>query len=577
MYMSSKFRDFSSRRGTLRRLANFNRCVARAGEVVRWIDNAGELFQAFCTMAVELGHARLAWIELIDAGQLTLAASAGDMHECPQRWDLRPLPNRQDAMVDPFNPTTASLLDGQAHFCDEFKGVESTAVGRGYAACALPIRRDDRVIGVFTLCFAEANVFDPLLIQLLERFSSDLCFALEHIHRGRERAEAQQAANEHAMQLAGIVETAMDAIITVDAQFKIVVFNQAASHLFRLSPEQALGSPIDRLIPAENREVHRHHMRMYASEGSTSRAMGSGGRRLAGLRADGEIFPMEASISRSGQGDRLLMTVMARDVTQLRQAEKAILDRTMAEASNRAKTEFLSRVSHELRTPLNAVLGFTQLMLEDRKNPLSEHHHQQMALVRQAGEHLLMLIDDLLDIVRIESGKVHIEPFEVDLPELLDTVMRLCAPQALINGVHLETRPPSHLGVTLKSDAVRLRQVVLNLVSNGIKYNRPGGHVQVGIDGDDEHVEIVVVDDGLGMSPEQRAALFQPFNRLGREHSAVQGTGLGLVLVRELVRLLGGQLSIESELGRGTRVTVRLPRFQPDKRPETPPPSGRSN
>jgi CheY-like chemotaxis protein/nitrogen-specific signal transduction histidine kinase len=275
---------------------------------------------------------------------------------------------------------------------------------------------------------------------------------------------------------------------------------------------------------------------------------------------------MEASISRVGEGDRLLMTVMARDVTQLRQAERAQLAHAAAEAANRAKTEFLSRISHELRTPLNAVLGFAQLMRADVQDPLSPHHQEQIELVLQAGEHLRTLIEETLDVSRIEAGRMTMEVRDFELCELLNGALHMVEPQARAAGVRLEAAYTPNCTVLMHTDPDRLRQVMLNLLSNAIKYNRPGGCVRLELARDAHFVRIAVRDNGLGMSSGQKAQLFQPFNRLGRERSSVQGTGIGLVLVRQLVGLMGGELAIDSEPERGTVVEVILPAS--DDRPQ---------
>jgi signal transduction histidine kinase/CheY-like chemotaxis protein len=281
---------------------------------------------------------------------------------------------------------------------------------------------------------------------------------------------------------------------------------------------------------------------------------------LAGVRANGERFPIEASISCAGEGDRLLMTVMARDATRLRQAEKAQLARIAAEAASRAKTEFLSRISHEVRTPLNAMLGFTQLVLsESPPDGLSDRQQEQLELVLQAGTHLCQLLEEMLDISRIEAGGMHIAQQEFELLELLRATVRMSEPQAQEHRIaiehHLDAQDPIHLC----TDPARLRQVMLNLLSNAIKYNRPGGWVRLEVERDPHLVHIIVRDNGLGMSEEQRSQLFQPFNRLGREYTSVQGTGIGLVLVHQLVGLMGGEFTVESRPEEGTMVRVTLP------------------
>lgn len=374
-----------------------------------------------------------------------------------------------------------------------------------------------------------------------------------------ERKRYEEVLREQEQRLAGIVETAMDAIITIDAQHRIVVFNHAASELFGVSPAEAIGGTLDRFIPPEHRAGHDEHVNRFGAEGGSSRHMGQK-RELEGLRADGSRFPMESSISRTGEGSRMLLTVMARDLTQLRAAERAQLERAAAEAANRAKTEFLSRMSHELRTPLNAVLGFAQLMQTDHALPLAAAQQERLDQVVHAGVHLRHLIDEMLDVAGIESGRMSLQAQDFELGGLLDNVLGMSAPHAAQCGVTLERTFDGNPPIVMHADPGRLRQVMLNLVSNAIKYNRRGGHVWLDVDLDPgEGVRITVRDDGLGLTASQRARLFEPFNRLGREHSEVPGIGIGLVLVRQLMALLGGELGITSREGGGLVAEVRMP------------------
>ncbi|HJW11396.1 MAG TPA: ATP-binding protein, partial [Albitalea sp.] len=248
-----------------------------------------------------------------------------------------------------------------------------------------------------------------------------------------------------------------------------------------------------------------------------------------------------------------------RDASERRAAEQARAGQIAAEAASRAKNDFLSRMSHELRTPLNAMLGFTQLLESDPRSPLSERQRQHVELVRQAGWHLMALIDDVLDVSRIEAGQLQVDLRPVPLTELLDSTLRLCETQAQRHGVTLHPVYREQPLVVASSDPVRLRQVMLNLLSNAIKYNRRGGQVRVSASHEGNRVRVDVVDDGLGMTTAQLARLFEPFNRLGREHGDVEGTGIGLALTRELVHLMHGQIEVDSDPGRGTQVRLILP------------------
>ncbi|MFN6996168.1 MAG: ATP-binding protein [Aquincola tertiaricarbonis] len=235
-----------------------------------------------------------------------------------------------------------------------------------------------------------------------------------------------------------------------------------------------------------------------------------------------------------------------------------------AEAANRAKTQFLSHVSHELRTPLNAVLGFAQLQHARAQARQDAEAQQQLGHVMAAARQLKVLIDDLMDVTRIEAGELTVEMTDVDMAAQLASVVQLNQPLARRHQVTLQLEPAAGLPLTMRTDPVRLRQVLMNLVSNAIKYNRPGGHVRLQARCDGRRMELRVADDGFGMSQAQLDGLYQAFNRLGRERSAIEGTGIGLFITRRLVELLGGELSFDSREGLGTTVTVSLP-WQPPR------------
>lgn len=382
----------------------------------------------------------------------------------------------------------------------------------------------------------------------------------EDITEERLAAERERVQRDR---LEGIVESAMDAIITVDHTQTVCVFNQAASAMFGLPATEALGSPLSRFIPVRYREKHQGLVDAFGRRSGVRQRMG-GRTPLAGLRANGEEFPIEASISRSGHGEATPLTATVRDIGEQLKAEAAQQARAEAEAASRQKTEFLSRMSHELRTPLNAVLGFAQLMQSDAAEPLSARQQARVAHVRAAGWHLLALINDVLDLSRVESGRLAFESGEVALTDVVDEARLLCEEQARRLGVAVTWHGVDSAGMSVVGDATRVRQVVINLLSNAIKYNRPDGgevHLRAYVDG--STCVLQIQDTGEGMSPEQLAHLYEPFNRLGCERSGVDGTGIGLVLARQLVLGMGGELSISSELGVGTLACVALPRASP--------------
>ena len=284
-------------------------------------------------------------------------------------------------------------------------------------------------------------------------------------------------------------------------------------------------------------------------------------------------------VERDAQGRPVRMLGTQTDATPLLALEEARQERALALAANAAKTQFLSRVSHELRTPLHAVLSFTELMATDADHPLSGAQQRRLAHVRQAGQHLQALIDDLLDLSLVEAGRLQVRSELLALAPLLGELQALVQPQAEAAGVAMHW-PAVPAGAQLQADPRRLRQVLLNLLGNAIKYNRPQGQVTVGVSHDGVDWTIAVADTGLGIAPERMAELFQPFNRLGRERGPVAGVGLGLALSQLLVQAMGGRIEVQSTLadaqglGGGTTFRLILPAAPPPVPASTPvPPS----
>lgn len=248
--------------------------------------------------------------------------------------------------------------------------------------------------------------------------------------------------------------------------------------------------------------------------------------------------------------------VTARDA-MIRELAEA---KEIAETASKAKSEFLTSMSHELRTPLNSILGFGQVLQMDVKTPLTEMQARAVRRIIQGGDHLLKLINDILDLSRIEAGRVDLEianfPPRDDIRECLSLVASLAEDR----GVTINDRTIGKSLPLLRADGLRFRQVLLNLFSNAIKYNRQGGAVSIDSqETDDGMVRFIVADTGLGMSKESQQQLFTPFDRLGRETSNIEGTGIGLVISRELVHAMGGRIGVESEVGKGSRFWIDLP------------------
>jgi PAS domain S-box-containing protein len=249
------------------------------------------------------------------------------------------------------------------------------------------------------------------------------------------------------------------------------------------------------------------------------------------------------------------------DVTdEVRHEEELCRARSLAEAASAAKTEFLASMSHELRTPLNAILGFAQLLQRDKKQPLSARQLERVEHVMRGGEHLLRLIDDVLDLARIEAGRVLISPEPVDIAEVLAEVKDTLDPMAAHAGVSLSIAPPQAGVREVVADRTRFKQILMNYGSNAIKYGKAGGSARFSVEpAENDAVCISVTDDGPGIPLSKQSVLFQPFQRAGQEAGPIEGTGIGLVITQRLAELMHGSVGFESNEGVGSRFWLRLP------------------
>ena len=281
------------------------------------------------------------------------------------------------------------------------------------------------------------------------------------------------------------------------------------------------------------------------------------------VRPDGQVVwaAINVVLLREEDGEPRELVAVIEDISERQRMQEAMSSARAAERASKAKTEFLSRMSHELRTPLNAMLGFAQLLRVDPRHPLHDDQRTKVAHIERAGAHLLAMLTDVLDLSRIEAGSLpmSIEPLAVN--DVIEAALAMTSTQATDAGVQLLATPPEN-GLHVRADQLRLRQVLVNLLSNAIKYNRRSGQVLVEALGLDDEVVISVSDTGRGMDAQQLAHLFEPFNRLGAERTPVEGTGIGLVIVKRLVELMQGRIEVSSQPGEGTRFRVWLPRAE---------------
>lgn len=382
--------------------------------------------------------------------------------------------------------------------------------------------------------------------------------------QNEELRQSRQAAERALAQYTELYEFSPVGYFTFDRTGVILNTNAAGARMLGPDPRLLVGQRFRRFMTAPTL------MRFEAllQRVFTTRMHQSDEVELVGQRDTPYTVLVEAALSPDAQTCLAsVVDISHRKALDQARAIAASLDvqRQVAEAGSQAKSMFLSRMSHELRTPLNAMLGFTQLLQMDESRPLDEQQTLRTQAVMQAGWHLLRLIDDVLDLPAIEAGEVAMAMTPLDLTTVLKDSAQLVALLLRTHSVSLEWVPDlqaSRLGEHLvMADRTRLVQVFTNLLSNAIKYNKTGGAVRISVNTDQPGlVGIAVMDTGMGLSPDQLKRIFQPFNRLGQEQSGIPGTGLGLVITKRLVELMGGGLSVQSTPGQGSRFDVQLVR-----------------
>ena len=359
-----------------------------------------------------------------------------------------------------------------------------------------------------------------------------------------------------------IIEDSPDFIGTLDLQNQFMYHNITARRMLGLADD-------DDMSTLEIKDLHPKWgtQKVFEVGIPTALKKGSWQGENALLGRDGHEIPVSQIIRRhcDVSGNPLFLSTNMRDITESKRLEQLLVDnitklevaKAVAEKANLAKSDFISSMSHELRTPLNAILGFSQLLESGTPAPMPAQvlKIQQIA---KAGWYLLELINEILDLAVIESGKLALSPEPLALSKIMLECQTMFEPLALVRDIHINFLPVDS-SLFVRADRIRLKQVLTNLISNAIKYNREHGTVEVmcAITTDD-HIRINIKDSGVGLSPEKLSQLFQPFNRLGQESGTVEGTGIGLVVTRRLIDLMEGTIGVESIAGTGSTFWIEL-------------------
>jgi PAS domain S-box-containing protein len=369
------------------------------------------------------------------------------------------------------------------------------------------------------------------------------------------RARIARAAAHLQARYGELLESTPDGMVLVGETGHILLANHNAERLFGYEQGELLGRPIESLVPDSLRPGHAAQRDGYFRQPRV-RSMGHGS-ELRGRCKSGEEFPVEVSLSPLQTDEGLVVISAVRDVTERANTARTLQEQNLQLArASQAKTVFLAGMSHELRTPLNAIIGFTGTLLMQLPGPLNAEQEKQLRTVQWAGQHLLVLINDLLDLTRIESGETHLELAPVGVVQVARDAAAQVRAQADAKGLEFTLDLPDD-EISLRTDRRSLTQILINLLANAVKYTDSGG-IRLAVRRSAAGCRFEVTDTGIGISEPDQERLFRAFSRLERGSAPRPGTGLGLYLSAQLATLLGGRIEVASAVGVGSTFTLFL-------------------
>ncbi|HWJ04811.1 MAG TPA: ATP-binding protein [Steroidobacteraceae bacterium] len=571
-YVQSVIRDRTELVAARRRLENqrdLYDLLSRCSHAAARVRDRDSLYQAVARLAVEHGRFLFAWVaELQPNGDLRKAAAFGADDGYLRQLEV----NARADDVRGRGPAGRSLREGTTVIVDDFLATEMVAPWHaaarraGIAACAsVPFRVRGEVVGALLVYSTERYMFDAPTVATLDEIAEEIGFGLEALETRKELDESRNL-------LQTVIDASAAPIYVFDREGRLLLINEAGAKLFDQPRERLIGQRRPALL--EPAVVAAH-------QASDDRVLQTGEavyvEEVMDIAGDERVFLTVKYPLRDLAGHVYAVGGISTEITDLRRSqreadnanvrlEETVLLRTQeltverdrAEQADRAKTAFLSTISHELRTPLNSIIGFTDIVLQELSGPLNDEQHKQLTMVHDSSRMLLDLINEMLDLSRIEAGRLQLSVESFDLRDLLRRRVEALQPQANAKGLRLDVAIGPDVE-RMTSDAKRVAQIVTNLVSNAVKFTARGT-VTVAARVDATRAWIEVRDSGPGIAPEDMAHLFKPFMQGGeaqRRHR--EGTGLGLAISRNLARALGGDITVTSQPGQGSTFTVVLP------------------
>ena len=587
-------RDITVQKDQEREIARVSRLYAALSQInqaIVWTPDRGELFEKVCQILVEDGRFRTAWIAWHnpETDELAPVADWGD-----ENGYIRSIKVYADDRLEGCGPSGLAFRSGQPYVCNDMLNDPVTLPWRaeiarcGFRATAVfPIRMNDKVSGTLNVYSNDLGFFRDKEIALLTEAARDISFALNNIALRQEHQKAEEIARSEKLFSDTMIESMPGILYFYTEQGQFLRWSRNFEIISGFSAEEIRKShPLRFILDGDKQQVEQRISKVFEK--------GEASVEASFIAKDGTVSPYFFTGRRIVFNGVACLVGMGIDISERKRAENALREanenlelkvstRTVslqealvrAEAADKIKSAFLATMSHELRTPLNSIIGFTGILLQGLTGPLTPEQMKQLGMVRNSARHLLELINDILDLSKIEAGQleIHAEPFPLGDP--IEQVAALVKPLADRKGLVLNVDLPSDLG-KIVTDRRRLQQILLNLLTNGIKFTDAG---KVTLTGEfiqnfrsspnvapQPAVRLHVTDTGIGIKLDDLSALFKPFRQIdnGVTHSQ-EGTGLGLAICHRLICLLGGNITVTSEWGRGSVFTIVLPLNLPPK------------
>ena len=533
----------------LKTLSEGNRALVRSTD-------ESELIHRICRIIVEIGGYRLAWIGFAQQdgknNSLRVLAQYG--------YEEEELEGMEISLADMKTCEAQALLTGKPCIArniltdPDHTKQRAEAIRQGYASSiSIPFITDGQASGMLNIYAKEPDAFDEQEVKLLAETAEDLAFGIKTLRMRAEHEKAEIEINR----LASIIKNIPESVCTIDLNGNIFSWNDGAEKMLGYKKEEIIGKPITIIIPEELAQKELEHCLGILNKDGFFTDYES-----VRLTKDGRIIPVEITgvALRDENQNITVYASIIKDITERKNAVELRIEKEALEYASKAKSEFMANMSHELRTPLNAIIGFSQLLDAGMGGELKEKQKHYINNITTAGIFLLNLINDILDLSKIEAGKIELNIEKIPLQATLEETITLIKEKAMKHNIIIKKEFETGLDL-MDADKQRVKQILFNLLSNAIKFSKDeGGTVTITTRKVDENVQISVCDTGIGIKPENIGKLFQKFEQLDKGISQKYGgTGLGLAITKQLVEQHGGRIWAESKYGEGSTFTFTLP------------------